>query len=285
MLFAILPAALLAQEGATISGRVTGEGGVALAAATVSLTELGLGALTRDDGRFVIVVPAARIPRQPVTIIARRVGYKPRSLRLAIASGPVAQDFSLESNPLQLGEVVITGAGTATEVEKLGSVRNAVAADLIVKANESNIVNALAAKAPGVDVTSSAGDPGASSSIKIRGLRTIQGSAQPLFVVDGVPLDNSTFSTTNFNPVDAGGANQPGQQNGGEIEGTSAPNRMTDLNPDDIESVEILKGAAAGAIYGARAANGVVLITTKRGKVGATKYSLRTSATNDDITR
>jgi TonB-linked SusC/RagA family outer membrane protein len=284
-LLVILPAAVAAQEGATISGRVTGESGVALSAATVAITELGLGALTRDDGRYVIVVPAARMPRQPITVTARRVGYKPKSLKLAVASGAITQDFALESNPLQLGEVVITGAGTATEVEKLGSVRNSVSPELIVKSNESNIVNALAGKAPGVDVTSSAGDPGASSSIKIRGLRTIQGSSQPLFVVDGVPLDNSTFSTTNFNPVDAGGLNQPGQQNGGEIEGTSAPNRMTDLNPDDIESVEILKGAAAGAIYGARAANGVVLITTKRGKAGATKYSLRSSYTNDDITR
>ncbi|MEO8336639.1 MAG: SusC/RagA family TonB-linked outer membrane protein [bacterium] len=284
-LVATLPAALAAQEGATIVGRVTGVNGNPLVAATVAVSQLGLGALTRDDGRYVIVVPAARMPREPVTITVRRVGYKPRILRLAIASGAITQDFSLESNPLNLGEIVITGAGTATEVEKLGSVRNAVSPELMVRSNESNIVNALAAKAPGVDITSSAGDPGASASIKIRGLRTIQGSAQPLFVVDGVPLDNGSYSTTNFNPVDAGGTGQGGQDNGGEIEGTSQPNRMADLNPADIESVEILKGAAAGAIYGARAANGVVIITTKRGKAGATKYSLRSTYTNDDVTR
>ena len=284
-LLAALPALAAAQEGATISGRVTGEGGAALAAATVSIGELGLGTLTREDGRYSFTVPGARNLRQQISLTARRVGYKPKAIRITLGVGSMTQDFVLESNPLQLGEVVITGAGTATEVEKLGSVRNSVSSDLIVKSNESNVVNALAAKAPGVDVTSSAGDPGASASIKIRGLRTIQGSSQPLFVIDGVPLDNSSFSTTNFNPVDAGGGGQGGQDNGGQIEGTSQPNRVGDLNPDDIESVEILKGAAAGAIYGARAANGVVLITTKHGKAGATKYSARSSYSNDQITR
>jgi TonB-linked SusC/RagA family outer membrane protein len=282
---ALLPAAAVAQEAATITGRVTGEGGTPLAAVTVSIAELGVGTQSRDDGRYAIVVPGARVARQSVVVAARRVGYKPRSIRITLVPGAITQDFALETNPLQLGEVVITGAGTATEVEKLGSVRNSVPAELIVRANESNVVQALAAKAPGVDVTSSAGDPGASSSIRIRGLRTINGSSQPLFVVDGIPLDNSSQSTTNLNPIDAGGTGQAGQDNGGEIEGTSQPNRLSDLNPDDIESVEILKGAAAGAIYGSRAANGVVLITTKRGRAGQTRYGLRSSFSNDDITR
>src|SRR6185436_3837914 len=180
----------------------------------------------------------------------------------------------LEANPLQLGEVVITGAGTTTEVEKLGSVRNAVSPELIVKANETNIVQALAGKAPNVQVAQSAGDPGAGSKITIRGLRTINSDVQPLFIIDGVPMNNTTFSTTNFNPIDAGSTTGVGGQTvGGELEGTSAPNRAFDLNPADIENVEILKGAAAAAIYGARAANGVILITTKRGRSGATRYS------------
>jgi TonB-linked SusC/RagA family outer membrane protein len=284
-LLAALPAAAAAQEAATITGRVTGEGGAPLAAVTVVIPELGVGTQTRDDGRYTLAVPGARVTRQSVALSARRVGYKPRTVRLTLVPGNSTQDFTLETNPLQLGEVVITGAGTATEVEKLGSVRNAVSADLIVRANESNVVQALAAKAPGVDVTSSAGDPGASSTIKIRGLRTINGSAEPLFVIDGIPVDNSSNSTTNLNPIDAGGTGQAGQVNGGEIEGTSQPNRLSDINPDDIESVEILKGAAAGAIYGSRAANGVILITTKRGRAGETRYALRSSLSNDEITR
>src|ERR1043165_314498 len=275
-----------AQEPATISGRVTAEGGVALANVTIAVPEMGLGTTTRDDGTYSLVVFGGRVNRQAVTLTARRVGYKPKSQRITIVPGPLTQDFVLETNPLQLGEVVITGAGTSTEVEKLGNVRNAVSPELIQKANEANIVQALAGKAPNVEVAQSAGDPGAASKITIRGgLRTINGDVEPLFVVDGVPMSNFTFSSTNFNPIDAGGGGVGGQDNGGQLEGTSAPNRMMDLNPADIENVEILKGAAAAAIYGARAANGVILITTKRGRAGATHYSLRSSGSNDEISK
>lgn len=282
----LLPMVAAAQEPATITGRVTGEGGTAIAGVTVSLAELGLGAVSRDDGAYTITVPASRVSRQLVTLTARRVGYKPKTARITLNPGSITQDFLLESNPLQLGEVVITGAGTATEVEKLGNVRNAVSADLIVKANETNLVQSLAGKAPNVQIAQSSGDPGAGSKITIRGLRTLNGDVEPLFIVDGVPVNNTTFSTTNFNPIDAGSTTGVGGQDvGGQLEGTSAPNRMIDLNPADIENVEILKGAAAAAIYGARAANGVILITTKRGRSGATRYSLRSSASNDEVTK
>jgi TonB-linked SusC/RagA family outer membrane protein len=275
-LLAAFPVAAAAQENATITGRVTGEGGSPLTGVTVAITELGIGTQTREDGRYSLAVPGGRVLRQSAVLVARRVGYKPRSVRVTINPGVMTQDFSLETNPLQLGEVVITGAGTAMEVEKLGNVRNNVSADLIVKANETNLVAALAGKAPNVQVSASSGDPGASSSIHIRGLRTLNGTAEPLFIIDGVPVDNSSFSTSNLNPLDSPG---------GETEGTSQPNRVSDFNPNDIENVEILKGAAAAAIYGARAANGVILITTKRGKGGQTKYGLRSTFTNDDVTR
>ena len=271
---AIMPAIAAAQAPVTITGHVTAERGATLGNVTVSLAELGLGAITRDDGSYSLRIPGARVVGQTVTLSARRVGYKPKTARITLSGGDLVQDFDLESNPLQLGEVVITGAGTSTEVEKLGNVRNSVSPDLIVKSNEPNVVQALAGKAPNVQVQQTSGDPGAGSAIQIRGLRTINGSSQPLFIVDGVPMNNTTFSTTNFNPIDVAGVNLPGQVNGGELEGTSAPNSLVSLNPDDIENIEILKGAAAAAIYGARAANGVILITTKKGHSGATKYSL-----------
>ena len=282
----LFPALAAAQESASVTGHVTGEGGIALTGVAVSISELGLGAITRDDGSYTIAIPSARVNRQAVTVTARRVGYRPKSARVTINPGSLTQDFVLEANPLQLGEVVVTGAGTTTEVEKLGNVRNAVSPELIVKANEANVVQALAGKAPNVVVSQSAGDPGAGSSITIRGLRTINGDVQPLFVIDGVPVNNTTFSTTNFNPIDAGSTTGVGGQDvGGQLEGTSAPNHMIDINPSDIENVEILKGAAAAAIYGARAANGVILITTKRGRSGQTRYSLRSSASNDEVTK
>jgi TonB-linked SusC/RagA family outer membrane protein len=283
--FVLLPPAAAAQAPVNITGRVTSESGAPLGAVTIALPELGLGSLTRDDGTYSLRIPGARVAGQTISLTARRVGYKPKTARIALGAGDVAQDFILESNPLQLGEVVITGAGTSTEVEKLGNVRNSVSPDLIVKSNESNVVQALAGKAPNVQVQQTAGDPGAGSAIQIRGLRTINGSSEPLFIVDGVPMSNTTFSTTNFNPIDVAGVNLPGQVNGGELEGTSAPNSLIALNPDDIENVEILKGASAAAIYGARAANGVILITTKKGHSGATKYTLRSSASADQVTK
>jgi len=280
-LVAFLPARAPAQEAVAITGTVTSDAGVPLALVDVSIPTLGVGALTREDGRYAILVPSARVTAQPVTLTARRLGFKAQSTQISLAAGGVTQDFVLAANPLQLGEVVITGAGTATEVEKLGNVRNSVSADLIERSNEWNVVEALAGKAPNVNVTASSGEPGAGSYITIRGQRTVglpnSGSAQPLFVVDGVPIDNSSFSTTDFNPTDG--------LTSGSIEGTTQSNRAADINPNDIESVEILKGAAAAAIYGSRAGQGVVLITTKRGTAGPTRYSFRSSISADDINR
>ncbi len=142
---------------------------------------------------------------------------------------------------------------------------NQVDSTAISNSNEYNIVNALAAKAPNVKITNQAGDPGASSYIQIRGLRSLSGSGQPLFVVDGTPIDNSTISTTAMTG------------------GTVAPNRAADIDPNDIESVDILKGSAAAAIYGAAASDGAILITTKTGKSGATRFSFNTQLQLNDV--
>jgi TonB-linked SusC/RagA family outer membrane protein len=280
LLAALLPALARAQDApgaATISGRVRGEAGQPLPGASVFLEGMGTGTLTREDGQYTLTVPGARAQGQQATLTARIIGYRPQSMPVTLAAGTITQDFVLPANPLQLGELVITGAGTAIEAEKLGSVRNAVSAEMIQRAAEPNVVQALAAKAPNVTITQSSGEPGSSSYIRIRGLRTVNSSAQPLFVVDGVPIDNSSTSTTNFNPTDELGF--------GEITGTTQPNRAVDLNPNDIENIEILKGPAAGAIYGARAAQGVILITTKKGRPGQTRYSLRSSISMDDLSR
>src|SRR5882672_9636258 len=262
-----------AQEPVTLAGRVTALG-APIGYAEVTIPSLGLGANTRDDGRYAIVIPGARAQAgQTITVVARRLGYKPTTLQVALTPGIVEQDFSLAPNPLQLGEVVVTGAGTTSTTEKLGNVRNSVSADMISRSSEQNVVEALAAKAPNVMVNGQSGDPGASSFIQIRGIRTVVGNTQPLIVVDGVPADNSAKSTSDFNPHDGGYSG----------EGTVVTNRAMDINPNDIESVEILKGAAAGAIYGARAGQGVIMITTKSGHAGATHFSFRSSASFDDV--
>ena len=272
---ALLPASLAAQQPAVITGRVTNASGTPLANAQVTVQQLGIGATSRGDGSYTVLVPAARIPTGPVTVTARLIGYKLGTTQVSLEGGSATADFALADNPLQLGEVVVTGAGTTSEVEKLGTVRNSVEASAIVHSQEQNLVNALAAKAPNVTVLSASGDPGASSAIQIRGLTTIQGgdgTGQPLFVVDGVPVDNSTsYNNTNSQGI-----------NGGNI---FPSNRLIDINPNDIENVEILKGASSGAIYGSRAGQGVVLITTKKGRPGQTRYSLRSSWSLDQHTQ
>src|SRR5438046_5210078 len=275
-----LPALLVAQGPVTITGKVTSDAGQPLGQVEVAIPTMGLGGLSKDDGSYTVVVPGARVSGQTVTLVARRLGYKSQTAQVTLAAGGVTHDFVLAANPLQLGEVVVTGAGTTTSTEKLGNVRNSVGADLIAKAGQANMVQALAAKAPNVTLAQQSGDPGAGSFINIRGTSSILGSNQPLFVVDGVPMDNSTFSTSNFlGPADAGGT----LVQVGQTEGTVATNRAADLNPNDIESVEILKGPAASAIYGARAAAGVVLITTKSGRSGPTRFTFRSSTSFDDL--
>ncbi|MEP7226389.1 MAG: SusC/RagA family TonB-linked outer membrane protein [Gemmatimonadales bacterium] len=262
-----------AQQPTTITGHVNRDDGTPLGAATVSIPALGISTTSRTDGTYGLLVPAEHAGDR-VALTVRAIGFKPQTAEVTLTPGGGVQDFDLAANPLQLGEIVVTGAGTISEVEKLGSVRNSVDSALINRSYEPNIVTALSAKAPNVEVTSTSGDPGASTSIRIRGANTLGSTGEPLFVVDGVPIDNSTVTTTTFDGTGFGSQ-----------QGTSSPNRASDLNPADIESVEILKGAAAGSIYGARAGQGVILITTKRGHPGATSYSLTSSLSVNDVHR
>jgi len=263
-----------AQQPVTVRGQVTSTEGTPIAGASVVMPSLGLSAISRQDGQYVILVPANRAGGVGVVIAARAISYKPVSAQVDLTQPDVVRNFSLAANPLQLGEIVATGAGTTSELEKIGNVRNNVDSTQLQRSNEASVVNALSAKAPNVEVTSMSGDPGASASIRIRGVNTLSGTSQPLFVIDGIPVDNSVNTTASLDP-----------QTGGPQGGVSSPNAVADLNPDDIESVEILKGAAAGAIYGARAGQGVILITTKRGQAGSTQYSLRTSLELSNVTQ
>lgn len=256
-----------AQGGTTISGRVTNDAGAPLPGASVFLQGLSIGSQTNDQGNYTFVVAPARANGQSATLTARVIGYAAKSITVTLTRGAnITQDFSLAANPLRLGEVVVTGAGTSTTRERLTSTINTVDSSALHRAAQpQNVVSALAAQAPNVEVRTQSGEPGASASIKIRGASSLSGTNQPLFVVDGQPIDNSTVST-----------------NGGDAS-TVAINRASDINPNDIQSIEILKGGAAAAIYGARAANGVILITTKRGHAGATRYSVNSTNTFDRV--
>ena len=264
----------LAQQSLTLRGTVTSVAGLPLDIAQVVVPSLGLGTQSRDDGRFTLTIPATLATGQTVLVTARALGYKAKTVSVVLQAPLADVNFTLEANPLQLGEVVVTGAGTTREVEKIANARSSVDSSLIEKSGETNIVAAIAAKAPGVNVTSNAGDPGASASIRIRGANTIGRPSDPLIVVDGIPVDNSTNTVATLDP-----------QTGGPQGGVASPNRAIDINPDDIASMEILKGAAAGAIYGARAGQGVILITTKSGRSGITTTTLRSQYGLSDVNR
>jgi len=179
---------------AIVTGTVTAAGGNPLNGATVAIVSLRLGGTTREDGHYSFVVPASAITGQPEIITARSIGYKEQTVNLAIVAGTNTQNFTLESTPLQLGEIVVTGEGTTATARELATARGSVTDSAILKSNEPNITTALAAKAPGVQVTSTSGDPGSATKITIRGINTLGGGndnpSQPLFVIDGVPVDN-----------------------------------------------------------------------------------------------
>jgi TonB-linked SusC/RagA family outer membrane protein len=272
-LIALTVSAAFAQDVTRVSGRVVSDAGVPLVGASVFIPGMGLGTTTGEDGTYSFVIPAGRATGQTVTLTARTLGYTASSAQITLTPGAnITQNFTLAVNPLHLGEVVVTGAGTSSIRERLTTTINSVDTALIQRAaTPQNIVSALAGKAPNVEVRTQSGEPGASASIKIRGNASLTGTNQPLFVVDGQPIDNQTIST------DQGPSDFPGTG------GTVAQNRAADINPNDIESIDILKGSAAAAIYGARAANGVVLITTKRGRQGPTRVTFSSTETWDRI--
>jgi TonB-linked SusC/RagA family outer membrane protein len=243
---ALSPGWSSAQSGGTISGRVTSEAGPPLAGTSVFITGMNLGATTGDDGRYTFVVPAARLTGRTATLTARRIGYKAVSAQVTLSAGAITHDFVLPATTTALEGVVVTALGIQRDKRSLGVAQTSVNASELSAARDPNIVNALSGKVPGVEITN-VGPPGGSARIVIRGENSITGNNQPLFIVDGIPIDNSANTNTGFGGFDFG-------------------NAASDINPDDIASISILSGANAAALYGARAANGAIVITTKNGK-------------------
>ena len=187
-------------------------------------------------------------------LIISSLGY----LTQTVAADKDVIDISFVENATMLKETVVTALGVSKEKKSLGYSVSEVSGDDVRKSGETNIIEALAAKAPGVEVVGSGGTPGASTKITLRGPTDFSGANQPIIVIDGVIMDNSTNTPT---PGDAA-FNM-------NLQGVSESNRALDINPDDIESVSILKGPAAAALYGSQASNGAIIYTTKRGKSGS----------------
>ncbi|MEM6360736.1 MAG: SusC/RagA family TonB-linked outer membrane protein [Bacteroidota bacterium] len=227
------------------------------------------GTITDVNGDYSISISDGSV------LVFSFVGFESQEITVGARS---TIDVSLLSDIKQLSEVVVTAIGLEANKRDLGYSIQAVQAEEVARSGETNMVAALAGKAAGVQVTSSGGTAGAAAQIRIRGNSTIIGQNSPLFVVDGVPIDNSTFTTAD-SPEDAVSDLGSG--------GVNNSNRAIDINPDDIGSLTVLKGPAATALYGIRASNGAIIITTKRGSntAGKPKISFSTSATFDRVNK
>jgi TonB-linked SusC/RagA family outer membrane protein len=260
-----VPATIQAQQATTVSGVVTSDAGQPLPSVTVSIAALGVGAMTRDDGRYSFTIPAARSTGS-ATITARRLGFQPRSAVIALGAGQVTQNFALSAAATQLQGVVVTALGQTREKSTLGTAQQQLNTQELNTTFAPNIESQLQGKVSGVSIVGN-GTQGGTTSINIRGYTSITGNNQPLFVVDGIPVSNADRGTQ--------------QQGGGMTGSKDFGNVIQDINPDDIAEITVLKGPNAAAIYGSRAANGAIIITTKRGTTGSSSMDVSSSVTFD----
>ncbi|HKK44520.1 MAG TPA: SusC/RagA family TonB-linked outer membrane protein [Balneolaceae bacterium] len=251
----LLTGSVYAQT-ATLSGKVTDvNSGESLPGANVVLKEILKGSSTDADGNYKIT----NIPAGTYTLEVSFIGYKKKAQTIDIGSSDITFDIALEADLLGLQEIYVTALGFEANRDEQGTSSSNVRGQEISQSGENNLLTGLSAKAAGVSIVSTSGDPGAGARINIRGFNTVLGNTQPLFVVDGVPVYNSTIESA----VDGVGTAVFGGSN--NVDGTVEQSRIQDLNPNDIASVEILKGPSAAALWGSRAANGVVIIKTKKG--------------------
>ncbi len=225
-----------------------------LVGAQVRVVGTTRGTSTDETGSYRII----GVREGSVQIAVQRIGYGPLSRSVTVpAGGIVTVDFSLAVSAAQLDVVVVNATGTTERKRENGAVTATIDSSALNKAAISTFADALSSRAPGVVVMTAAGETGAGSRVRIRGSNSISLSNEPLIIVDGTRVDNSPSSTA----IGTGG---------------QSPSRLNDINPEDIENVEIIKGPAAAALYGTAAANGVIQITTKKGRAGQTKWDVFT---------
>lgn len=238
--------AIMQQAGKTVTGVVTDKTGEPIIGANVLQKGTTNGTITDIDGKFTLTVP------QNSVIVISYIGYNPQEVKYA---GQSSLNVQLAEDTQNIEEVVVTALGIKKKEASLTYSTQQVGGDELTRAKDPNMINALAGKTAGVQINKSSSGLGGSAKVSIRGNRSVSGNNQPLYVIDGVPMLNSS----NEQAVSAiGGTADAGNRDGGD--------GISNLNPDDIESMSILKGASAAALYGSRAGNGVILITTKSGK-------------------
>ena len=241
----------------SVTDSLTGErvtsGQVQIVGTTVSAT-------IKDDGTFTLAAPT-----RDVTLQFRSVGFKRRDVAVSSATNSVM--VNLQRDYFQLEAIVVTGQATGIERRNLANAVSTVTAEQVTKTSTSSIDQALQGKIAGAQILANNGAPGGGMRVRLRGVTSILGENQPLYVVDGVIMSDASIPPGTTAVTRASGSISAGAQE-------TPVNRIADLNPNDIENVEVLKGASASAIYGSKASNGVIIITTKRGRVGAPQFNV-----------
>ena len=240
-----------AQATGTIAGRVTErQTQRPLVGAQVRIVGTTRGAVTTDSGTYRII----NVSAGPVQIAVQRLGYGPQTRTVAVSSGgTVTVDFAMSTAVTTLDVLTVTATGQTERSRENGAPTATIDSASLNKAVISTLSDALSSRVAGVVVQTAAGETGAGSRIRIRGSNSISLSNDPLLIIDGIRADNSSQSSA--------------QGTGGQL-----PSRFNDINPEEIEDIEIIKGPAAAALYGTAAANGVIQITTKKGHAGRTRW-------------
>jgi TonB-dependent SusC/RagA subfamily outer membrane receptor len=249
----------------SIKGTVTDESGQPLTGVSVSLAEARQGTYT--DGRGFYTLSNAT-KEGTYTLEFKYFGYQVARSQVTIALGKGDQvvDMQLSTDVLNLDEVVVTGNSPTATRKQLGNAVGVVDSRSLEKAGSINPLGALAGKVAGAQISQNSGDPAGGFSVQLRGVNSIKGSSDPLYIVDGVIVDNSSQNVINRSADAMTTSFAAGQ------------NRLIDINPNDIERIEVLNGASAAALYGSRASNGVVQIFTKRGLSGRPSVEFSSNA-------
>jgi TonB-linked SusC/RagA family outer membrane protein len=258
--------AATAQAQVMVKGTITDSKGAAIAGATVSVKSDNAATSSGADGTYQLIT---KLKAGSQTIIFSAVGYKTVEKTITVAAGTsdYTADAQLGTDAIGLDEVIVTGTSVGTTRKQLGSYVSTVKADQLNKGATSNVLAALQGKTAGAQIIQNNGDPGGAISVRLRGISSISSSSEPLYIIDGVILNNATNRVTNTS----------GNYDGQNFVGSIGQNRLADINPADIERIEVLNGAAAAAIYGSRANAGVVQIFTKKGSSGAPVVSFSSS--------
>lgn len=259
-------APLAAHAQAVISGTVTDTDGEPLTGAQVVLQGSTLGAVADLDGVYSFTVPASTANGQTHTLLARFVGYETARRPVQLAPGEQVQDFTLAVDLLNLDEVVVTGVGQETSTRQLGIDVSSVSGDKLTTAPAVTLDAALAGKIAGAQITQQSGQPGTSAQILLRGINTL-GNGTPMILIDGIQINTD--------------ANYAGTEKS-DLTPLNSNDRLADIDFNDVERVEVVKGAAAATIYGAQGANGVIQIFTKTGQVGRPQLRLSTTVSSNE---